>query len=407
MENNETFKIGKAKFILILILILIGIALCIELGYIYYKTNFLESYAQSFCTISEQIDCDGVAKTSYAVMLGVPNAIWGLLLYCVMLMLLFVDKIQAKFKNTIFDVFKNPYSYIAVLGVISFIISMGLAFISIKVINKICVLCFCTYFINFFVALLAKQKGFFFGKDILNTIVDFLDGAKKHFILFIIVLLGFSATLYYLDSSLILAPGVKQERKYKELDEYYQAKQNKYAVKGNILGKKDAKVTIKIYSDYRCPHCKIVNTLLHRAAKERNILVQEVNFPLDTSCNKKIGGTLGGHENSCLYAKFALAAQKQDFFWGASNLLFHNEPQTQDEIVELFKQNHFRFDENKLKSDANSPEIAQKLENDIEETSKKEIPGTPVIEINGVRYMGSMPYDELLEKIDLELKRNN
>ena len=85
--------------------------------------------------------------------MGVPNALWGLILYLVILMLLFVDKIQAKFKNTIFDVFENPRSYISFLGILSFAISMVLAFISIFEINF-----FKGFFWNFFFVLYNQEK---------------------------------------------------------------------------------------------------------------------------------------------------------------------------------------------------------------------------------------------------------
>ena len=126
---TEKYNFSKFKFFAILILTLIGIALCIELSIIFYKTNFLVDASRSFCAISEFIDCDGVAKTPYSLSMGVPNAIWGLILYLVFLMLLFVDRIQNKFKNTIFDVFENPSSYITSLALLSFGISMILAFI--------------------------------------------------------------------------------------------------------------------------------------------------------------------------------------------------------------------------------------------------------------------------------------
>ena len=178
MDNN--LKFTKVRFFAILILILVGIALCCDLAYIFYKTNFHEVFVPSFCNVSEFIDCDGVSTTEYALTLGVPNALWGMLLYLVMLMLLFVDRIQKAFKNTIFDVFEHPQSYIATLGVVSFLLSMVLAFISLKVINKICVLCFATYFVNFFIALFARTKGFFL-EDIKVTIQDFIKGVKKYF----------------------------------------------------------------------------------------------------------------------------------------------------------------------------------------------------------------------------------
>lgn len=399
MENN--FKFTKTKWTLILIFVLIGIGLCVELSLIFYKTNFLDVYTPSFCSVSNLIDCDGVSKTTYSLSMGVPNSLWGLILYSVMLMLLFVDRIQAKFKNTIFDVFENPRSYIATLGLLSFAISMVLAFISIFKINKICVLCFCTYFVDLFIALIAKQKGFFI-EDIKITIKDFIKGAKKHFVLFLIVLISFVSALVYLNNSLILSPKLKKERLMKE---FFEAKTNKYAIKGNVLGNEKADVVVEVYSDYNCPFCRVLNIMLHKIAKDDKILVKDVNFPLDTSCNPNIYNTLGGHENSCLYAKYALAAKKQGKLWGVANVLFDYHPRNPEEINEQIKKAHLGIDMDQLVSDVNSPEIAKQLADDIEKAAKLNLNGTPALVINGVFYMGGMPYEDLLDKIELAQKR--
>ena len=77
-------------------------------------------------------------------------------------------------------------------------------YISIYVIHKICALCFCTYFVDLFIAITALAGTFV--EDIKNTIVDFIDGAKKYFALFIICLIGFVTTLYYLDETMIFSP---------------------------------------------------------------------------------------------------------------------------------------------------------------------------------------------------------
>ena len=394
-------KFGKIRFWLILILALIGIGLCIELGYIFYKTNFLAQFAPSFCAVSELIDCDGVAQTTYALSAGVPNALWGLILYLIIIMLLFVDKIQAKFKNTIFDVFENPRSYIAFLGVLSFAISMILAFISIHVIKKICALCFVTYFVNLAIAFIANTKGFFI-QDTITTIKDFIKGVKKYFILFLIVLISFISTLIYLSNSLIFSPKLKERKEQKE---FFEAKRNKYAIKGNILGKENAKVVINVYSDYNCPYCRIVNIMLHKAAKERKILVKEINFPIDKSCNTKVGITLGGPEASCIYSKYALAAEKQGKFWGVANILFDVRPQNFNVLVEEIQKAKLNIDIEKLQKDAMSLEIETQLQKDIEQTVSKGIMGTPTFEINGIQYVGAMPYKKLIEAIDLAQKR--
>ena len=399
MENN--LKFSKVRFWSILILILVGIGLCVELGYIFYKTNFLPEFATSFCSVSNLIDCDGVAQTQYAVSMGVPNALWGLILYCVMLMLLFVDKIQAKFKNTIFDVFKNPRSYIAFLGLLSFVISMVLAFISIFKINKICALCFVTYFINLFIALLAKEKGFFIN-EIKTTFLDFIDGAKKHFILFIVVLIAFVSTLTFLSIDLTFSPKLKREKLMKE---FMEAKKNKYAIKGNVLGNKNAKVIVNVYSDYNCPFCRVVNIMLHKIARECDVLINEINYPIDNTCNPHIGRTLGGHEASCIYSRYALAAKKQGKFWGMADILFYQQPKNDKELEEAIENSRIGLDYEQLKKDINSIDVIKELMEDIELTYNRQIQGTPAIEINGVIYMGSMPYEELKQKIKLAEKR--
>jgi len=399
MDNQ--LKFTRVRFFIILILVLIGVALCCDLAYIFWKTNFHDVYVPSFCNVSQLIDCDGVSTTEYALTLGVPNALWGMFLYLIMLMLLFVDRIQNKFKNTIFDVFKNPRSYIATLGIVSFLLSMVLAFISIKIINKICILCFATYVVNLLIALSA-QTGRFFAKDIKITIVDFIEGAKKYFILFIFVVSVFSSALYYLNTSMIASPKIKKSKVNKE---FYEAKTNKYAIKGNVLGKKDSKTKIIVYSDFNCPFCRIGNIMIHKAARSENIIVEEKHFPLDTSCNKKIGMTLGGHENSCTLALYSLAAKKQGKFWGAASAFFDNRPKNEEEIEKVLKDAHLGLDIEKLKQDINDPEIIKELQEDIEQAASKGVNGTPSIEIDGILNLGFPPYDELIEKIKIAQKR--
>ena len=199
----------KKKTIFIALFALIGLVLTVELTLIFFKVNFNDSYSASFCSVNNLIDCDGVAKTNYSLFLGIPLSLWGMFFYTLTLFLNYVHLIQNRFKNTIFDVFKNPKSYIATLGLLSFAISMCLATISIFKINKICVLCFITYFIDLFIALCAKTKGSFFIVDIKNTVLDFLDGVKRYTLLFIIVLFAFIGILVYTSTSLVFSPQQK------------------------------------------------------------------------------------------------------------------------------------------------------------------------------------------------------
>ena len=149
---------NKTKKILIGILIAAGIALCVKLGIIYYNANFNPYALGSFCSFNDLIDCDGVAKTNFSHFAGIPLFAWGMFLYLLFTVMLLSPKLKEYKYLRFLEVFKNPYSYIFVLSSIAFCVSMTLAGISIFVINKICTLCFTTYIIDLFLAILAKSK---------------------------------------------------------------------------------------------------------------------------------------------------------------------------------------------------------------------------------------------------------
>ena len=188
MENENKFL--SAKKIIILILTLIGFITTIKLAIIYYNANFNPYALPSFCSVDEFIDCDGVAKTSESQFFGIPLAYWGLFLYSFITMLIFAPKLKNFRLLRFLEVFKNPLDYITALGVISFAISMVLLCISLFEINKLCVLCACTYVIDLLIALVAadyKNGGFI--KAFKNSFIDFFDAIKikKYLIAFLIV----------------------------------------------------------------------------------------------------------------------------------------------------------------------------------------------------------------------------
>ena len=141
MNNNK-------KLLFIQILAFVGILLSVELAIIYYNANYNKYALSSFCSVSDFIDCDGVAKTKTSQFLGIPLAYWGIFFYSTVLFLTFVEKLKKIKFLKFLEVFKNPLAYIFVLGLIAFACSMTLAGISLYGIKKLCILCFITYFID-------------------------------------------------------------------------------------------------------------------------------------------------------------------------------------------------------------------------------------------------------------------
>ncbi len=373
-------------------LCILGLILIIDLVYIYIKTNFISDAPKSFCSISSFIDCDGVARTPKAFFMGIPLAIWGVILYCLFLFLAWVDKINAKLNFPLLKVFKNPSSYIATIGLISFCISVTLACISIFQINKICILCFATYFINLFIALFAVKKNFFF-EDIKTTVLDFLSGVREYRTLFLSVCLVVVATLGFFQQTLILAPNLKAQLSIKEFSDL---KMNIYAIDGNNLGNPDGDVSIFVYGDFMCPFCKIMNIMLHKLVLEdKNVAIYHVNFPLDMACNPSVTKKI--HPGSCILSKYALAAQKQGNYWGMVSMIYNVLPRDEKQILKSAEA--IGLDKDKLYQDAHSKEIDEYLENQVYRGIKAGLIGTPTLYIDEIPHSEILPYYKLKELV--------
>ena len=381
------------KKIWVVVLSFIGFITTIKLAMIYYDANFNPYALASFCSINEFIDCDSVAKTTESQFLGIPLAYWGMFLYLFMIMLVFADKLKnIKFLGFL-EVFKNPLDYVASLGLLSFIISMTLLFVSLHEIKMLCILCAATYILNLIIGLVAvdfKEGGFV--KAVKQSVLDFVDAikVKKYLAMFIAVMVLACGALTYTTMSNVFTPRVKRKKEFKE---FVRAEYNMYAVNGNQLGDPEGKVLVEIYSDYRCPMCRSHNIMMHKLAKElKNVKFVHHNFPLCTDCNPYIQNSILGHEDSCMLARYAYAAEKQGNLWGMNTVLFDAKPKNEEEVLALAAK--MRLDVKKLEKDANSMEAMQALRKDIELAAKQGFNGTPVTVVNGKSHIGVKTYSE-------------
>lgn len=379
------------KKICIIFFAVVGFLTTIKLALIYYDANFNPYALPSFCSVSEFVDCDGVAQTIHSQFLGIPLAYWGMFLYLFIIFLVVVDKLKdIKFLNFL-KVFKNPLAYISALGFISFFISMILAGVSLFQIKKICILCVFTYFLNLIIALVATDFKAGILESFKLSIKDFIDAIKirKYLISLLSLMLLAGVFLSYTTLSYVFTPQVKR---YEGIKKYADMKKNPFKASGNTLGDEKAKVMVYIYTDYKCPICKIYNVMIYRIAQELSgIKIIHKNFPLDLDCNRSVPRTF--HEGACMLSRYALAAENQGRFWDMNSELFDNQPKTEDDVLKLAKS--MGLDTIKLRLDASSSETKNKLKNDIENALELKIDGTPTMVINGKIYTGIKPYYEL------------
>ena len=381
--------VDKRK-ILIQLLSLVGFVLTIKLAMIYYSANYDNYSLSSFCSINDFIDCDGASRTKYSQFLGIPLAYWGMMFYLTVLFLTVVDRLKNIKYLKFLSVFKNPMSYIAVLGTLAFLCSVSLAGISLFKIKKLCILCFVTYFIDFVIALAAAKGWKEYFVSFKTTVLDFIDGAKSYPKTFVILLIFAVSFFSYSGLTNNFVPHVK---KANELMKYSNMTENPYKINGNTLGAENADVVIELYSDFICPLCYIQNIMLHRIAHEySNVKIIHHNFPFDTECNLEIGTSM--HPGACYMARAALAAEKQGNYWGMSSLLYEKKPMNDEELSPLVEK--LGLNKDKFFADMNSKEINEKLLTEVDKTNNElGIDATPTMYVNGNKHAGVLPYKEL------------
>jgi protein-disulfide isomerase len=146
-----------------------------------------------------------------------------------------------------------------------------------------------------------------------------------------------------------------------------------------VLGPKDAKVTVSIFSDYQCPFCARVDPLLHDVIKDPE-LKGKVNvvfkhFPLSF------------HKDAKPASKAALAAKEQgdDFFWKMSEKLYGDQRNLKaDNFSKWAKE--IGLDVAKFEADlkANDAKYEAMINADMKlGTSEARVRGTPSLFVNG------------------------
>lgn len=386
--SNKIFM----KKVIIILLSLVGFITTVKLAVIYYESNFNPYALPSFCSINAFVDCDGVAQTIHSQFFGIPLAYWGMFLYLFIMFLIFTEFLKKIKLLGFLEVFKNPLDYISSLGVISFTISMILAGVSIFEIKKVCILCVCTYLLNLLIATIATDFETGFIHSFKVSIKDFIDAlkVKKYLISFISLAILGSCFLVYTSTSCVFTPQVKRYREFKKYEKLQ--KDNPFKTTGNILGDKNAKFTVYIYTDYECPICRTYNVILNRAAQELGgFKFVHKNLPLDIKCNRNLPAPF--HEKSCMLARYAVAAEKQGRFWDINSELFEKQPKSEKAVTDMAKTMGYNILQ--LEKDAKSQTTTDRISKDIESATNLRIDGTPSLVINGKVYAGIKPYYEL------------
>jgi protein-disulfide isomerase len=138
-----------------------------------------------------------------------------------------------------------------------------------------------------------------------------------------------------------------------------------------VKGDPQSPVSIVVFTDFQCPYCIKLAPLLDQVYEQNKdkVKVYFKNMPLQF------------HEMAEPAALAALAAGKQGKFWEFHDKLF-TAPQLNSQIIGNIGR-ELGLDMARFDTDMKSPELRQKLSQDMSDAQKAGVTGTPTVYING------------------------
>lgn len=161
-------------------------------------------------------------------------------------------------------------------------------------------------------------------------------------------------------------------------------------------GPEGAPVTIVVWSDFQCPHCKHAMPILDAVFEKHSPDVRLVHkfYPLRAETRPP--------------AKAAIAALAQGRYWPMEKALFDNQNAQAETDLDRYAV-ELKLDRKKFRADMASDQTEKMIERDKAEATKAGLTGTPFILINGREFdMAYFALDSDLEKwvaLEIELAR--
>jgi len=157
----------------------------------------------------------------------------------------------------------------------------------------------------------------------------------------------------------------------------------------HVLGDPAAPVTIVEYGDLECPYCRAAEPVLRTLVEESAGRVRLVwrHFPL-----------FQVHPHALAAALAAEAAGAHGRFWDMQRLLFaHQDALTDADLVTYARE--LGLDPEEV-AGAPADRYARAVQADYEGGIELDVPGTPTLLVDGVRYRGPVELAALREVVD-------
>lgn len=430
-KQRQSFR-GRAAMIVLLGLCLVGAAVSVQLAVIYHKSN-ADLAHQSHCAVDSKWDCDDVARSKYAAVLGVPVALWGLLGYGVMGLFAAWGARGRAPRHF-------PLGILSILVLCALGMAAYLAWVSAVILKTKCQYCAVLYGVN--LALLAGLLWAFIArrKSPITALREdlrwLLDRLNVSFALAAGILGAVALALVLgprlgrpsqdapqpapVENLVKKAPSVspgpmrpgETQKAPRPLPKGKPPWVKEFVASDTpARGPVDADLYIVEFSDYECPFCQLSNAEVEKVLAKygQRIRLYHRHFPLDMACFKQMRRPM--HQHACFAAAASICAHAQGKFWTFHDRLFRlGKSINRESIRELARTQE--LDMGAFEACLVSPKTGEHLQRDIEAAVRKKIRGTPAFFMGGPLVEPSQPtrislelFDRLFAAIDEEKRR--
>jgi protein-disulfide isomerase/uncharacterized membrane protein len=380
-NNNGSRWITPSWRVAFLVLCTIGICLAADLQRLHVNVHTDPDY-QSYCAMSERVNCETVAASGYAVYAGLPLAVWGLAAYG------FLFALSVWGLRRRLPVQSWPYGALFWISLVAAAVGVALWGLSHYVIESVCLVCAGTYFINVALLFVATMELRRIGRSPLRALQDEMGALTRG--------AGGAIGLVALTAVALLVTWAVMEPYWKvQLRSGPDGLTVGHTAEGHPwIGATRPVVEIIEYSDYECPHCRRGHAEMRTLVKERPDQVRLVHrhYPLDHTCNPSVSQPF--HLRACAYARMAHCAGEQERFWEANDYLYAH-GRERDEITADRLAGELGLDASDLETCLAGVAVQQAVGGDIAAGRAMRVRGTPAFVLDGEVYPGRIPPDVL------------
>lgn len=350
---------------------------------------------QSFCAISDTIDCNSVALSRYSSYMGVPTSAYGVAFYSLVIILILRAMLAQK--DGVVSVYNQSTKLLLTLSLIGIVPTVGLALVSFFVLKTLCLMCALSYLINFVLLerawhKVAESSGepASLGESIKNL------SMATWFFMFASLLFPLWLLPQVVDTLVAEAKQMDDGVLKATLLSHLAAEPRTFNLSNApSVGPENAKLVVVEFSDFQCPYCARSAETIPSLMKAYGDSVRYVfkNYPLSSDCNPNIKHA--GHSLACQAAKtgqcvFKLSGStaffeyKYEVFAAQSSMSLESLRNTAERILGAKK--------SELEACVKSTETHQEILDQVAEGFAAKLEGTPTQFLNGrVLASGHLP----------------